>query len=318
MLVNDMISLVREWTDESNTSDLSDSTILSALNEGLLKLARLSGKYYPELLKRTLVTSNYSGRSVTVPSESMAFSVNQVDVIFGVVTYRVDYTNTTNVTQYETNNVTAIPVKYTLQGNVLSLYPYPQSGITTRIRYQLRPPKLVKSMGRITSVDDVNGYIYMDSIPSVADGGPSTSTSDLGCFINVINQSTGDVTATYQIVAIDYTANKLTIKSTNLYRDTVYGRTVSTTLSTDIGLDDYVCSASGSCIPLYFSDYYDYIVQYAVVRVKRTFDLNNQDEKEQLEKLERDVKDMWQGKPTGLRVQARNKHWNRTFYRKRL
>ncbi len=318
VLTSDLIYSVRFGTDEENTADLSDAKILDALNRSQLQLTRLAGRHFPEMLKRTYSTSTFTGRTFAIPNESAAFTVNQVDIIFGVITYRVDYTNTTNVTQYETNNVTAIPVKYTLQGNIISLYPQPQGGVTCRVRYQLRPPKLVASFGRITSFDTVNGYIYMDSIPTVAEGGPSTNTSDLTCFINVINQYTGDVTGTYQIVAIDYTANKITIKSTALYRTTVYGRSVSIELSASIVEDDYVTSAQGSCIPIYFSDFADYLVQHAIVEIKRSFDTNVEDEIEQLKKLEDDVKEMWSSRPTGVRVQPRNKAWNRSFYRKRL
>jgi len=317
-LTSELITAVRNCVDENNTADLSDAKILDSLNRSQLQLTRLAGRHFPEMLKRDYSTSTFTGRTFTIPTDSAAFTVNQVDVIFGVITYRVDYTNTTNVTQYETNNVTAIPIKYTLQGNVISLYPQPQGGITCRVRYQLRPPKLVASMGRITSYDVDNNYIYMDDIASVADGGPSTNTADLGCFINIINQYTGDVTATLQVVAIDYTANRLTIKTSSLYRSTVYGRTVSSAIPTTTNDDDFVTSAQGSCIPIYFSDFSDYLVQHAVVEIKRTFDTNVEDELEQLKKLEDDVKEMWASRPTGKRVQPRNKSWNRSFYRKRL
>ncbi len=216
-----------------------------------------------------------------------------------------------------TNNVTSIPVKYTLQGNILSLFPWPQFGVQTRIKYQLRPPKLVEVQGRIISFDLDLGYLYMDQIPLPANGGPSVSTSDLTCFINVIDQYTGDVTGTYQIVAIDYDALRLTIKATSLYRSVVYGRDVSGVLSPSINLDDYVVSAQGSCIPIYFSDFNDYLTQHAVVEIKRTFEIISPDELDQLKKLEDDVKEMWASRPTGVRVQQRNKNWNRAFYRSR-
>ena len=309
MLITDMIQQVRDVADEDNTTDLSDAKIIAALNRAQLALTRLAGKHFPAMLKRTYSTSTFTGRTINIPSDSASYTVTQVDITYGGVTYPVDYTNTTNVLVYETNGLTGIPVKYTLQGNVLSLYPTPNAGMTCRVRYQLRPPTLVASMGRITSVSGTT--IYMDDVATTANGGPDTSTAALGCFINVINQYTGDVTGTYQVTAIDTSANTLTIKASALYRTTVYGRSVSTSLSADIAVDDYVTAATGSCIPIYFSDFYDYLIQHAIVSIKRTFDLSLEADTLELKKLEDDVKEMWTSRPTGLRVQAKNKFWNK-------
>ncbi len=78
----ELIQAVRDCVDEDNTSDLSNDKILGALNRAQLQLTRIAGKHFPEMLKRTLVTSTYTGRSIQIPSGSAAFTVNQVDAIF--------------------------------------------------------------------------------------------------------------------------------------------------------------------------------------------------------------------------------------------
>lgn len=307
MLVTEMIELVRQGADEDNTSDISDTKILRALNLAMQKLTRLSTQHFPQMLKRTYESSDFDGRELEVPALSLSSIVNQVDVKYGGVWYPVTYNNTTNVQALETNELTAIPTDYSQLGNKLLFYPRPYSGITARVRYQLRAPKLVTSQGRITSLDTENGYLFLDSLGSSL----TTSTSSLGAFINVINKFTGDIVGTYQVNEINTGARRLTIKSSALYRETVFGLPVSTELSELITEDDYVTVGGGSCIPLYYTDYADYLIQHAVVAVKRSLNLNIKDDKDLLDELEEDVKLVWAGRPTGIRVVANNRHWNR-------
>jgi len=310
MLTTDLIAQVRQGADEDNTSDWSDAKVLAALNRAQQKLTRLSARHYPEMLKRELVSSTFDGRTLLIPNLSNAFNVNQVDAFFGGVTFRVDYTNTTNVTGYETNDVTSIPAQYSVMGNKILLYPRPQPGVQIRVRYQLRAPKLVVPKGRITSFDTENGYLYLDELPT-GDDALTTSTSRLGAFINTINKFTGDILGTYQILDINMAAKRLTIKPDNLYRSEVYGLPVTGTLSDLIIEDDYITQADGSCIPIYYSDYSDYLTQHAVVEIKRTLNLNIDNDQKHLDNLENDVKLIWASRPTGIKVQARNKHWGR-------
>lgn len=314
MLTSELIEEVRSMTDEENENDLTPEKIIAALNRALKRLARLSVRHFPELLKRTYTATSVSGTTeITIPELSQAFTVTQVDAKYGGVYYPVIYTNTTNVTQLESILTSPIPYNYSQMGNKLLLYPTLSSGIEIRVRYELRPYELVMEQGRVTNFDVENGYIYLDAIGSEL----STSVSDRSAFINVIDQFTGDIKGTYQIAAISAGQNRLTIKAASLDRDEVWGHEVGTELSSSISKDDYVCSAKGTCIPLYFKDYTDFLTQYATNDVKRSYGLLVETDAFALKDIEDDVKRMWASRPQGYRIQARNRNWNRSnIYRR--
>jgi hypothetical protein len=86
---------------------------------------------------------------------------------------------------------------------------------------------------------------------------------------------------------------------------------VSDALATTIAEDDLICLAAGTCIPLYFREYTDYLVQYAANEIKRSYGLLTELDTMALKDIEDDVKQMWANRPVGLRMQPRNPIWNR-------
>lgn len=309
MLVSELIEEVREQSDEENTSDLTSAKILNALNRAQQRLARLTVRHYPELLKRSLTQAVASGGStITMPELAQAFTNVQVDGQYGGVWHPVIYTNTTNVLALEGPITSPIPLNWTQQGNIITLYPTLSSGVNIRIRYEKKPFKLVEEQGRITSIDAVNGILYLDALGSSL----STSVSNLTAFVNVIDQFTGDVKGTYQVASLTSASSALTIKTSSLSRSSVFGLGVSDALSSTITEDDYVCLASGTCIPFFFREYTDFLSRYATNEVKLRYGLLTELDIAALKDIEDDVKQMWASRPQGLRMQPRNPHWNRT------
>jgi hypothetical protein len=118
------------------------------------------------------------------------------------------------------------------------------------------------------------------------------------------------VKATLQVSGINTTTKVITFKSSGLDRDTVYTNTVATAIPTTVALDDHICLASGTAIPFLFQDYDDYLVQFALVEIRR--DTLSQPVGESfaaLRDLENDVKKIWAGRAATKRVAKTNPHW---------
>jgi hypothetical protein len=307
MLASELVSGVRAVCDETNDNDLSDSKIVAALNRALQRLARLSVLHYPEMLKRTLETTASAG-SLEVPALSQAYTNMQLDTLVGAgPTYRpLTYTSSANTVGMEGVNST-YPLYYSQQGNTLYLHPATSGSVSVRLRYQLKPYSLVLEQGRITSYDTSTGTLYVDTIGSSL----STSVSDRTCFFNIIDQFSGDVKGTFQVNSLTAASGKIVIKTASLGRSSVYGLSVSSSLPSTIALDDLVCLASGSCIPLYFREYTDFLIQFAVNEIKRTYGVIAETDVYALRDIEDDVKLMWSQRPKGGRVKPNNPAWSK-------
>ena len=277
---------------------------MGALNRALQRLARLSVLHYPEMLKRTTDVTAVAG-VIEIPSLSQAYTSMQLDALVSAGVYRpLTYTSSVNTVGLESVNST-YPLYFTQQGSKLYLHPASATSTAVRLRYQLKPYSLVLEQGRITSFDVATGILYVDTIGSAL----STNVSDRTCFFNIIDQFTGDVKGTFQINSLTAASGKIVIKTTSLGRSSVYGLSVSSALPSTVALDDYVCLASGSCMPLYFREYTDFLIQYAVNEIKRTYGTVAETDVYALRDIEDDVKLMWSQRPKGARVKANNPAW---------
>jgi len=309
MLVDDLIAQVRIQVDEENESDISDTTILTQLNRAQNKLVRLAGQRMNSIFKRESPDLTPSGREVTLPEGTFGLQVNEVIAIRGSVPYRVEPADLRQLIDWESEETASsgIPVYYAQVGNVLRLYPAP-SGVAVRVRYQFRPPDLVKQQGRITYIDTVAGELTVDTLGSDL----TTSIARLKAFINVVDRTTGLIKATLQINGITTDTSTLAIKTSGLDRSTVFGQTVGTEIPTTVGLDDYISLAHGTCIPTLLQDYYDYLVQFAVLEVRRKSQEDTQAEYAALKELERDIMNIWAGREGTRRVHRTNPYWGGT------
>lgn len=307
MLASELIEAVRERIDEANTTDISDPKILKALNRALQRLARLSVKHFPEMLKRTYEGS-VSGNELTIPNLSQAATVTQVDVLYSNYYRPVQYTSTTNVLGVDTTVSTTYPypLYYTQQGNKLNFYPPITGSLTARLRFQLKPYDLVEEAGRITSWDANTATLYVEGLTNTI----TTTVSDRTAFFNIIDQFTGDVKATLQANAVSTDDGTIVFKTTGLSRSSVYGLTLATELPTGLAADDLVCLAKGSCMPIYFREYTDFLIQYSVNDLKGTFGTLDDRDVYALRDLEEDVRTIWSQRPYGARVKANNPAWN--------
>jgi hypothetical protein len=186
------------------------------------------------------------------------------------------------------------------------LLPTPAGGKTIRYWYLAETETMVMPQGRITRIEST--YVLVDEL-----GEDLTTDSDnLQNYINVVDAQTGRIKSSHQIQALDTSLNKLTVKASPT-RSSVWNRTITGTLSSDIELDDYVCLSKGNCIPYLKKPLSNFIVQYAVYELKRKLGEPTEAEERALDKFEDQVKHQWAGRETQLRVSKRSKNWRRRF-----
>lgn len=306
MLVDDLIVQVRTQVDEDNDSDISDSVILAQLNRAQNKLVRLASQRRDSVFKRESPDITATGNEVDLPEGIFGLQINEVLAMRGSTPYRVEPADLRQLIDWESDQASGsgIPVYYAQLGNKLRLYPAP-SGVTLRVRYQFRPPDLVKQQGRITDIDTVNSEVTLDSIGADL----TTSIANLKAFVNVVDRTTGLIKATLQVNGIDSELIKLSFKTTALDRSSVFGQSVVTAIPDTVALDDYISLASGSCIPTLLQDYYDYLIQFAVLEIRRKSQEDTQADYAALKELERDVMNIWAGSEGTRRVTRTNPYW---------
>ena len=307
----DLIQQVRDITDEDNTNDISPELIIRMLNRSQQALVtELVRKYTPHFMNELYYTaSDFTTddqgrlRVLQLPKQSFAFRVLNVDAKIGTGWYAVRQSPAITTIGLDFNNQASLPVVYRIQGDKLYLYPDASAITNLRIRFSFRAPKLVPTQGRITNFSSDTSTIVLDAVGS----GLSTSVDTLAAFINVIDHLTGRIKATLQVSGINTTTKTLTIKTTSLSRSTVFGYTVGTALPTDIALDDYVCLASGTCVPFLSMDLTNYHVEIAGFFVKRALGTVDTADFSERDKVMEAASSFWTGRDYSLRIRRKRK-----------
>ena len=130
---------------------------------------------------------------------------------------------------------------------------------------------------------------------------------------NIVDANTGEVKVTLQVSAIDEDTGQITFKSAGLTRSTVLTKTVETEIPDTVAADDYVCLVTGTAVPELPAAYVDYLIQYAVVEIRRRLGENTQEEFAQLKELELEIQKMWVGREASNRVRKASHQWSRTL-----
>jgi hypothetical protein len=295
--------------DEENTTTVSLAEILQALNRAQDYATDLLSRHYPDpLLVRSTTTTVSGQQAYELPEDIFEDKLQKVEVIEAGIAWEVLRISYRDASQYDTSSQTSRPLYYYILGKDVCLLPTPAGGKTIRYWYLAETETMVEPQGRITGIEST--YVLVDDL-----GDDLTTESDnLQNYINIVDAQTGRIKSSHQVQALDSVLNKLTIKATPT-RSTVWNRTITGTLSSDIELDDYVCLSKGNCIPYLKKPLSNFIVQYAVYELKRKLGEPTEAEERALEKFEDQVKHQWAGRETQLRVSKRSKNWWGRFRR---
>ncbi len=301
MNTTELIQSVRLQLNRANDLGITDTQILLALNNAQLSLSRASNRSAPDMLRKKLTVSTFegtNGNEIVIPTQANHFIVKTIVVIYGGQHYPIDYATQRELQALKANGLMAVPVRFGVTGNRIELWPRPSEGMTVEVLYQLRLPPLVPVLSRLVDYDVLTNKLYLTSLTDL-----TTSVTDLECFINVIDQHLGTVKATFQVNALTANENSVTIKTTNLYRDTVFGYEVSDAFTAEtVDLDDLVCFAIGTCIPTMYRDFTDYLTLHATITIMRSLKLAVTSEVEYMKVLSEELQDQWNMKPTSTPI----------------
>lgn len=313
--VHDLIAQVRSQVDEVNNSSLDTiDDILPALNRGQNKAAEILARHYAEPLIRPITVATVSGTAAyAIPEDAMGDRVTHVEMLVSGLPTEIKMVTYTQLGAYKSSGTVSIPSVCTVYDRSVVFAPSPSGAYSAQIWYVKQPQPLNSVWGRITNIPTSTSLI-VDSIGSEDDDTtPSTDMATLDCFFNVVDAQTGAVKGTYQALTIE--GNEISIKSTSPSLATLWGSTVELSLTAPSTLlvpevNDYICPAGGSCVPMLKHPFADFIVQFAVAAAKRKLGDNSGLEDALAKEFENDVKTTWAGRAQAQRVINRSPYLN--------
>ncbi|GAG19216.1 unnamed protein product, partial [marine sediment metagenome] len=246
---------------------ITPADILQALNRGQKFATDLLSRHYPDplLVKDDSALTTISGQqSYALPENIFEDKLQKVEILESGIAWEVKRINYREVSYYETNSQVSRPFYYYIMEKQFYLVPTPSGGKTIRYWYLREPETLIEPQGRVTTVDVANNYVTVDDIGSDL----TTDSDELKNYINIVDAQSGKIKVSLQIQALDTSAETITIK-TSPDRSTVWNRTIASAITTDVEVDDYVCLSRGNCIPYLKDPISNYIIQYAVLELKR-------------------------------------------------
>lgn len=298
--VDDMIAQVRDGLDEDNTAAVSDERILRSLNRAQRSLVKILSKKADWLLYATTTLVPNGTRYFDAPVDAFNSRVETLFFMDGARPIPLSKLTPRRAARLADATYTGRPAYYTQEGNKIVIAPIPAGG-SLMVKYVRRPEALVKPQGRIVAITS--------STLTVEDIGEdiSTTVDDLKAFINVVNGITGEVKGSYQINSIN--GNVITIKTSSLDREAVYGRTIASELAADIAEDDYICVIGGTCVPEIVSDFGDFLVASAVLEIKRSLGEEIAGEAQQYAEEKKELEELWAGRERSATVYKRSTNW---------
>lgn len=307
-LVDNLIDGVRSRLDLAQNEGIDDGAdILPALNRAKDYAFNILARYYKEPLLTSRELEIASGEELfDIPEDAFEMRLLKVDwqTSANGTWEELDRLSYRQVQEYETHTP-GIPSYYTIIGSQFQLIPKPQSG-KIRIWILREPDDYVKSLGRITAIDDVNNKLSLHEINSAL----TTSTSTLGAYLNVVDGKTGIVKYSIQVKSIDEDNQQIEIKAVPS-RDVVLGRPITGSLvDADISPDDHICSIAGTCIPYFRKPISNFCIEYATAEMKDKLERQGQDLAQSvLGKFEKQMERAWAARETSKRVRKENRHW---------
>jgi hypothetical protein len=272
----------------------------------------LVARRYPDLLAREITLTVDSNGVFTLPED--AFEQRLTRVYRKKDNYSTDLERANYRDKGKWEGTSGIPTHYTILKNKGYVLPNPNlGGYTFTAAYLEDVPPIVQEQGRVTDFTDAvtNGG---NAIITIAEKGSliTSDSSDLNRFVNIIDGQSGLIKATLEIKSINSTTGIVEFKATPT-RAKVYNRAVSGDIPTDLELDDYICTADGSCVLFFKKPASNYIIQHATTEIKRSLGMDAQLEEMALSRYEENLNGMNSGRENSAKVTRRRNKLNRRY-----
>lgn len=308
MNVNELVDQVRSQLDEFNEASITDQHVLDALNRAQKAATRITARRLDTIfLAETEITTVGGQREYDMPDDVFGRRIEKVELLQGSIAWRIKHISYKQRDPYIVSSQTNRPYYYDVIGAKIRLYPTPSDGQRLIIHYSRTPDTAVVSQGQINRIDTTNNYIIVDDIGSDI----TTESDQRNSYVNFIDYITGDVKGSMQVAFTDTGIGQIKFKSSGLTRDSVLGKSISTSIPTNVTEDDYVCIVKGTCVPQLPDAYTDYLIQHAVVAIKRRTREPTEEEYAALKDIEGELKKLMQGREQQQRIRKANSHWGR-------
>lgn len=309
-LVSELIESVRDGLDEFNEDQIKPEKILKALNRAKRQaISVISRKYEDAFLAYTLYTATAEEQEVDIPKQCFAAKIERIEYIVGGKPSPMRRISFRKGTSLEARQSVGSGVYAWCQvGNKIKVFNKLTSGQQLRIWYTRQTEPLVLEQGRLTLIDQSSNKINVHSI-----GEDLTSESEgLDNYVNIVDGQTGEVKVSLQISYID--GNSIYFKSVP-DRLSVMNKDISAAIPDDVQLDDYICVSRGSCVSEVYEAFVDYLVEYAVVLIKRSIGEDGETDYIALEELKKDLELVWSGRESTMTVTRKSRRWNSAIRR---
>jgi hypothetical protein len=308
LTTQDLIDEVRDQADEYNTANKDDPAILRMINRGQrFVTSQLVRTYQEPLLARaTLDTSEYNATTgIEMPKDAFEDRLEMLWVDTPTSPVPLNQRTYRQIAAFNNGQSAAVPNLFYIRGRNIVTVPPIQSTYNLLVDYVRDPDKLVLPLGRISAWELENRWVIVRDLDTTA---VSTEADALESFVNIIDGLTGLVKCTLQVSNIS--GDRLTFRSVSTYA-TVYGRTVTTDLTNiTVTSDDYVCPASGTCIPQFGNAFVTYLVEYAVAALGRSLgDAQAAISSGIADKAQKAAEQQTAGRTNTRRVKNRSKVW---------
>ena len=301
--VDDLVQLVRDDLDESNVTDVSQALILRKLNRAQRTAMNKIVPNYDELMLTSVDVTTTGVSEIAMPDNIYGHRIEHINqVINGQELPGLKRVGHREAARFNTTTLTNRPSHYSIKHTGYRIHRTPASGLTLRVYYTRLAESFVLSQGRVTGsgtdATTSQPYVSLNAVGSSL----TTENTNLYNYVNLINHRTGAVKATLQIASIDTANKRVLFKIVGLGRSTVLGKTIDIALPENLAPDDYLSVVHGTCVPEIPEAYLDYLVQHAVVTVKRAKQEPTNEDYADLKDQESDVKNMWIGRESKLRI----------------
>jgi hypothetical protein len=306
LTTDDMVQAVRDQIDEDSASDITNTSIIAALNRaqdaGYNIIARKSPA---NIVTFTDVTLSEAG-SFDIPAGIHEDRVLHVDLMITDIPRRMNPIDWSEFWEYDSRTTsTNYPSVWAVVGRKIYLRPNAAAGTEVRVWHSKVLLSLVPSQGRITRIG--SDYFVVDSYV----GDLSTSADSLSSYFNVVGFNSGSVKGTYQVYNIQ--DNKITFRAsptrTEVLDNSVIGSTAAAAPA--IRVDDFICEAKGTAVPYFPKPLTNYVIAYAVVELKSRLGMDVVSDRATLGTLEKQLELVWANRPSTTKILNKSVTWRR-------